>query len=92
METKRICRAGLLMMVLLFIGSSAKAQTEVWVNGIKYNIYSNYASLADCPNDSKGVVTIPSKVSYNGKEYPVTSIERYSFHSCKKITTIIIPS
>lgn len=36
-------------------------------------------------------VTIPNKLFYEGKDYPVTSIGEKAFYECKSLTEIIIP-
>ena len=39
-----------------------------------------------------GNVVIPESVTYNEKNYPVTSIGSYAFLDCSGLTSIIIPS
>ena len=44
------------------------------------------------PDTSSGRLVIPAKVSYQGKEYPVTSIERMAYYSCNDIKSVVIPN
>lgn len=44
------------------------------------------------PDTSSGRLVIPAKVSYQGKEYPVTSIERMAYYSCNNIKSVVIPN
>ena len=43
-------------------------------------------------NSYSGLVTIPSKVTYSGTTYSVTSIGRYAFNNCTDLTYVIIPN
>ena len=40
----------------------------------------------------QGDVSIPSSVTYDGVEYPVTAIDDMAFRCCKQLTSITIPS
>ena len=64
------------------IGSS-KLNVQVTYRGYSYTDYSDEYS---------GSVVIPEKVTYNGKEYPVTSIREYTFYNCSGLTSITIPN
>ena len=72
---------------------------EFELNGIYYNVTSlNEVGVThkgpyyySYDNEYSGTVTIPSEVSYGGKEYSVTSIESYAFYECNKLTSIDIP-
>lgn len=68
-----------------------KAQT-LKIDGIEYAIHEKTASAS--VKDGKGAsgsVTLPSSVDYNGKSYPVTQIDEYSFFECNGLESIIIP-
>ena len=39
-----------------------------------------------------GDVVIPESVTYDGKDYSVTSISSYAFKGCDKLTSITIPN
>ena len=71
--------------------------------GIYYNITSSTApytvavtyqgtSYSEYSNEYTGSVTIPDKVTYNGKTYSVTSIGTYAFDGCTVLTSITIPN
>ena len=70
---------------------------------IYYNITSSTApytvavtyqgtSYSEYKNEYTGSVTIPEKVTYNGKTYSVTSIGDYAFWYCSGLTSITIPN
>ena len=43
-------------------------------------------------NEYTGNVVIPETVTYNGKNYPVTTIESFAFEGCKGLTSVTIPN
>ena len=70
---------------------------------IYYNITSSTApytvavtyqgtSYSEYKNEYTGYVTIPEKVTYNGKTYSVTSIGWSAFRACSGLTSITIPN
>ena len=63
--------------------SSAPYTVAVTYKGTYYNDYSNVYT---------GSVTIPEKVTYNGKTYSVTSIGSNAFSGCSGLTSITIPN
>lgn len=67
----------------------------VEIDGIYYELITKIgeAKVIKKPtylNDYKGNVVIPESVSYNGKQYNVSSIESYAFAS-SYVTSIVIP-
>ncbi len=50
---------------------------------------SNYDSYSD---EYSGSVIIPEKVTYDSKEYSVTSIGNRAFESCSGLTSVTIPN
>ena len=71
--------------------------------GIYYNITSSTApytvavtyqgtSSSEYKNEYTGSVTIPEKVTYNGKTYSVTSIREFAFEDCSGLTSVEIPN
>ena len=65
---------------------------EVTVDDVIYEIYGSkhFAVLSNGKN-AKGEVTIPSEVSYNGKDYPVKAIKSQAFAWCSTLTSVTIP-
>lgn len=76
-----------LLMAILTTSFSARAYNFEY-NGVYYNITSStnmtvevtYYSQSN--NNYSGIVTIPNSVTYNGKNYIVTSIGNYAFVGC----------
>ena len=73
------------------------------VDGIYYDIISSTApytvavtyqgtSYSEYSNEYTGSVTIPEKVTYNGKTYSVTYIGWSAFRECSSLTLIDIPN
>ena len=63
--------------------SSAPYTVAVTYRGTSYSEYMD---------EYTGSVTIPDKVTYNGKTYSVTSIGDYAFWYCSGLTSITIPN
>lgn len=86
-----------MLIVLVFVGAAAKAETiveDLIVGDFGYSISSGrqgyYATL------THGVVlygdaVIPSHITYEGVEYPVEQIGEYAFSWCN-ITSVTIPN
>ena len=64
---------------------------EVDVDGIHYECIDDMAFLVD-GSGAKGDLVIPSKVSYNGKQYEITSICSKAFMGNNNINSVSIPS
>lgn len=72
------------------------------IDGIYYKVVndtSNEVKVTYKGNDCRdyrheysGVVVIPNKLTYEGKNYTVTEIDDYAFSGCSKITSISIPN
>ena len=65
------------------ITSSSDLTVAVTYRG---NSYSEYK------NEYTGSVTIPEKVTYNGKTYSVTIIGDFAFYRCSGLTSVTIPN
>ena len=85
-------------MVALLCSVAASAH-DFKVDGIYYNISGDEAIVTYRGNDSweynyeySGDVIIPSSVSYNGKNYSVTSIGVAAFSECSGLTSVEIPN
>ena len=65
------------------ITSSSKLTVSVTYQGSSYNEYSDEYS---------GSVVIPEKVTYDSKEYSVTSIGISAFNGCSGLTSVTIPN
>ena len=62
------------------------------VDGICYNITGdNTVELADCSEDYTGDIIISNSVTYDSKNYSVTSIRAYAFYGCSGLTSISLP-
>ena len=82
----------LLMMVVLPMVASAY---DAEINGIYYYLGSN-PNVAEVTNVSNfwysGDIIIPETVTYEGKQYNVTSIGDCAFQNCYDLTSVIIPN
>ena len=87
------------MKKLFFLFLALAATTSLWaedfeVDGIYYNILTDKTNEVEVTSGSSkytGSVAIPSTVTYNGSTYSVTTIGLEAFHSCYKMTSVIIP-
>ena len=85
-------RAMLLVAVLLCGGISAFADTTIWQDSIQYKLQSDLtAYVSDAKYDIKNA-NIPEKITYENKDYTVTSIGKYAFYACDSVASVVIPS
>lgn len=78
---------------MLCVGARAENTTEQVINGLKYIIHTdeNYAELTS-NRYTQSEIVIPTKIAWNGKAYPVTSLRSGCFEFCENLTSITIPS
>ena len=89
-------------LFLLFFSAllcTAVSAHDFEVDGIYYDITSSSdltvsVTYRDSYNSAvySGSVVIPEKVTYNGKEYSVTSIGGSAFEGCSGLTSVTIPN
>ncbi len=81
----------LLILVLLPMVASADA---VQVNGIFYNLNleDKTAEVTSNPDKYSGSISIPETISYDEKEYHVTSIGQDAFFGSSNLTSVTIPN
>ena len=82
----------LLLLVMMLLPMMVMADA-VEIDGIYYNLITkgNVAEVTSNPNRYNGEITIPSSITYQGKNYNVTSIGDYAF-SGSGITSLYIPN
>lgn len=69
-------------------------EVVVAIDGIYYNVMSEELLIVEVisgNNPYSGSVTVPSSVTYNKKEYSVTSIGNGAFKDCASLTEITLP-
>ncbi|MBR4829696.1 MAG: leucine-rich repeat protein [Muribaculaceae bacterium] len=86
-----------LLLGLLFPAIASAHDFEV--DGFYYNLNGNEVTLtyqgtssSQYSNEYTGDVIIPGNVTYDGITYPVTTIGRDAFKSCKEVTSVVIPN
>ena len=88
-------KAMLLLAVLLCGGVSAFADdddTIIWQDSIQYGLqYDLTAYVSDAKAEIK-TANIPEKITYEGKDYAVTSIGKSAFQYCRSLASVVIPS
>lgn len=84
------------LLIALLAITSTYADEYVTIDGIGYRIYTKEQTAEVSPNYSSGysrytgAIVIPSKVTYNGTDYPVTSIGNGCF-KWSEVTSVTIP-
>lgn len=80
----------LLAMILMPLFAMADA---VEIDGIFYNLNetTQTAEVTNNPNAYSGSITLPENIIYNDIVYRVTSIDKWAFEYCSKLTSITIP-
>ena len=85
----------LLILLLPLFTLCASADDAIEINGIYYYLGSN-PNVAEVTNVSNfwysGDIIIPETVTYEGKQYNVTSIGDCAFQNCYDLTSVIIPN
>ena len=77
-----------LFLTILWTSTIFAAET---INGITYNLDATARTAAVTTGTYSGAIVIPEKVTYNNREYTVTSIGASAFKS-KSITSVVIPA
>ena len=74
----------------------------IYIGNVFYGINESSAYVTNCaggkPNDERvreeysGTVNIPASITYDGKNYPVTSVGEYAFFNMKDLQAVVIPT
>ena len=84
-------KAMLLLAVLLCSGISALADTAIWQDGIEYWLLDDLTAYVSGAKTDIKTANIPEKITYEKKDYTVTSIRNYAF-SYSSLASVVIPS
>lgn len=90
---KSLLKSTFTAIVALCIPYAASAKFQV--GGMSYNITSETDLTVAVASNSpaySGDMTVPATITYENKEYKVTSIEKTAFQSCKKLTALSLPA
>ena len=79
---------------LLFAEVALLDPNQCDFQGVKYDLDSNtqIATVVGYNSEPSGAITIPKTVSYNGKDYTVTSIGDWAFYGCSGLTSVTFPA
>lgn len=83
----------LITALMLCIGAKAENTTEQVINGLRYIIHTdeNYAVVTS-NKYNQPIIVIPTSITWEGKEYPVTELGDKCFEGCTNLESITIPS
>ncbi len=83
----------LVSLILSVVFSTSALAYDVKIDGIYYNLISKgkTAEVTYGEDQYSGEVVIPSSITVEGKEYPVTSIGG-AFYNCEDLTSVTIPN
>ena len=84
----------LFSLILSVVFSTSALAYDVKIDGIYYNLISKAKTAEVTSGEEKysAEVVIPSSITVEGQEYPVTSIGGYAFENCRSLTSVIIPN
>ena len=87
-------RFTLFSFILSVVFSTSALAYDVKVDGIYYNLISKGKTAEVTSGEEKytGEVVIPSSITVEGQEYPVTSIGASAFELCSGLTSVTIPN
>lgn len=95
---KQLLNKFYLLLALMCLTGTKGMAYDAQVNGIYYNLKDGTAEVTNDGemNDEKfnsysGSVEIPQTITYNGKDYPVTSIGDFAFQGSEGLTYVSIP-
>ena len=63
----------------------------VEIDGVKYFILSDHASIMKKDGGYTGDVVVPATVKYQGKSYPVTEVLSYAFSGSDNLKSVVLP-
>ena len=85
----------LFLWVLVLTTFSLKAQSEVLIGDLYYNLYDDNTAEVTAPTSGEygnlNNLIIPASVEHKGVSYSVTSIGYQAFFICLSLTSITIP-
>ena len=82
----------ILSLIVFLLSYVANAQTNVFIDGIYYDLEYGKAKVVKNPNEYTGDVTIPEKVYYQNQWYTVQEIGDEAFSHNKKMTSLNLPN
>ena len=82
----------LFSLILSVVFSTSALAYDVKVDGIYYYLMAKTAGVTSGEEKYSGEVVIPSSITSEGKEYPVTSIGNNAFYKCSGLTSVTIPN
>ena len=82
----------LFSLILSVVFSTSASAYNVKIDGIYYYLTGNTAEVTDGGEKYRGKVVIPSSITVEGQEYPVTSIGYRAFYECSSLTSVTIPN
>lgn len=82
----------LFIMLLLPMMSVNTFAEKITIGKLRYIFSEEEAEVVGYVNTEIGSLRIPSSVSYEGKEYTVTSIGISALESCSSLTSVTIPN
>lgn len=92
MKNKVFSKISLLIFIVLILNIfSCTAFAADAKSVLTYEVTNGYASVTDCNEKASGTLSVPAKVTLNGKEYKVKFIGQKAFDGCTKLTVIKLP-
>lgn len=70
---------------------AADGNIYVVVNGIRYSLIEDIATVCRQSTVLSGEINIPEKITYKGQDYSVTAINEEAFCYCRELTSISVP-
>ena len=84
----------MLLLAVLFCGDTSAFADSIWIwqDSIQYELSDDLTVCVRHADTNIKTANIPEKITYEGKDYAVTTIGLYAFENCRSLYSVVIPN